>query len=410
MSKCVFINLLIDQIWARDSILSQVFSISNPESKRLSLVNQNLALYYRSNSDWKNNYYILGVHPEKQWLDHFKVYHKIDESRILLIDSEPYYTDSWCREFELYKNSINFEEFIFSGISQLEEKILGIYGKNPSIEEREFKKLNSKNFIFEASQDLKIKFPVSELISGKELTNFLMSDASENFKFKALLSSGGSGQFTNTKLKSLLLWSQRNNWLQKWEQAIWLKQQKLSPLREFSYFGHTDSAEVQIVEVAYDINSLSLFHNFTPAIDETIKSNFVKTFKNVSQYLQNCGYQGPFGIDAMQTEENLFYCVDLNVRVTKTHLLSEILKQWPVAFQYRLFYRHRFINQQKNFLDYWQSICQSNNLNNFGEGIDVQVFPVEVSAWAQGLSEVTFLITLADKEKFNYIIENIKRI
>lgn len=399
MSRLIFINLQIDQLWSKESILAEVFKVSNPESKRLSLSVYNLALNYHDNNSSEQDVYLMTLLPDEFWMQQFNIFHHYKNKRIITLAQDPYNSKQWLSSFLNETKEIEFDSCVFAGISDFES----FFSAGIKLNEEFYKKINSKVFLFEFCKKNSISFPKSEIVYGKDL------QVDSSFLYKFDISSGGNGHFYGDKLKAALLWVKRQGMEEAWNKSLWLKQEKLNPVKEYSCFGRVDADSFQIVEIKYDPKNLSYLHHFYHEMEAVKIKQVEAVFLKVQGFLKNSGYEGFFGFDVIDSKQGLFPIVDLNVRITKTHLLAMGLIQWQPKYIFNSYFRYRFLNSQNiKFKDFWLKLCSDLSLSDMGEGPELQVLPFDVFAWSQGQAEITFIISVSKKEKLKDVISTIK--
>lgn len=397
MKRFIFTNLLIDQIWDQNSILDKVFQIPNPDSVRLSRLNENLGLYLADSENMKDSLHVFSLKPDHFWINSFAPLKSFKDLQYVVFNSQPRCIESWLSEFEMKLGLSKWDEYVFAGISNLEINLLAkTNGTNANLK-FPFVKFNKKDFLKLFCESENIAFPQSEIITGENIST-MSEDEQKNFIFKSLTSSGGSGLFDSNKLQTVQTWVERNNLIPEWKQSVWLKQEIIHRKEDFTAFGHTDSSRATIVKVHYDQKLLSDVHLFNLSLDKKIESSIQDCYAKVRQSLMNEGYEGPFGFDSILATNGIFFpMTDLNVRMTKTHLLAAALKFWNPVFNKNMIARMRFLNPHSRiFESFWSFATRSLNLDAAGIGTHVQIIPVDVSGWAYGRAEVTWCISSID--------------
>ena len=116
-----------------------------------------------------------------------------------------------------------------------------------------------------------------------------------------------------------------------------------------------------------------------------------------------------FGFDVIDSKQGFYPITDLNVRVTKTHILAMGLSHWKPMYKFNSFFRYRFLNTDNiKFKDFWLNLCSKLGVSDEGRGSEFQVLPFDVFAWRQGQAELSFLISVLQKEKLKDIVGVIK--
>jgi hypothetical protein len=399
MSRLIFINLQIDQFWSKESILAEVFKVSNPESRRLSLAVYNLTLHYMDTDSSEQDVYLMTLVPDEFWLQKFNTFHQYKNKKIITLAQDPYDSKQWLKAFLDEAKKMRFDSYVFSGISDFESFFC--IGKMHN--EEFYKKINSKVFLSEFCKKNCISFPESKAVYGKDL----QADSSVLYKFD--ISSGGNGHFYGDKLTAALLWVKRQGMEEAWNKSLWLKQEKINPVKEYSCFGRVDADSFQIVEIKYDPKNLSYLHHFYHEMEEMKFKQVEDVFFKVQDFLKKSGYLGFFGFDVIDSKQGFYPIIDLNVRITKTHLLAMGLTQWQPKYNFNSYFRYRFLNSlDVKFKDFWLKLCSELSMSDMGVGTEFQVLPFDVFAWSQGQAEITFIISVSKREKLKDVIGVIK--
>lgn len=399
MNRLVFINLQIDQLWSKESVLAEVFKISNPESKRLSLAVYNLSLSYRDRDSSERDIYLMTLIPDEYWIEKFNAFHSYKNKKVITLEQDPYESKEWQAAFLKKTKGMVFDSYVFSGISSFESS----FYNEQILNEEFYKKINSKIFLYEFCKKNNIPFPKSEAVSGENL----QLDTTDLYKFD--ISSGGNGHFYGDKLRAALLWVKRQGLEEAWKRSAWLKQEKINPSKEYSCFGRADTEDFQMTEIRYDAKSLSYLHHFYHDMDAVKFKQVKDIFLTVQKFLKNSGYVGFFGFDVIDSKQGFYPITDLNVRVTKTHILAMGLSHWKPMYKFNSFFRYRFLNTDNiKFKDFWLNLCSKLGASDEGRGNEFQVLPFDVFAWSQGQAELTFLISVLQKEKLKDIVGVIK--
>jgi hypothetical protein len=399
MSRLLFTNLLIDQIWDKDSILSRAFPEQDKAFVKITRLGENLGVYgFDSESQGLTNC-ILGIQPDFFWLQHFTPLQALQGLNYIVLNSAPTSEDEWLSEFKKIKPAIKYDSALFSGISSLELRLSEMIDLKLENKNFDFKVYNEKSFLYHFCKRENILFPQSELISGKEISA-TSEDEALNFIFKSPLSSGGSGLFNYSQIKILLAWIERNEMNQAWEDSHWLKQRRYKRIKDLSTFGNTLSHHSKTVQVSYDNKNLSSEHLFHVGLEASMQNTLSSVFELLRSFLLEKGYGGPFGFDSFLSEDGSFFpLIDLNVRLTKTHLLAEALKLWEPQFAYCSIVRIRFRNKaHQSFQEFWSKFSEICNLNDQGIGLTIQVLPIEVSSWNFERAESTWILSGKNSE------------
>lgn len=410
MKRVVFINLLIDRFWAKGSFLEKLFSLSNPESLRLSLISYNLGLYFRDEITKDQDIYLGSLKLDDYWLSHFKKFHQIDPSQIVNIPVDPFKISEWLEEYKRLSILNSVSDFVFSSYSELEASLEVLHGKEKSKEKISRNRfLNDKTTLVEWIKKQDIAFPKTDMVLGEDI---LFDHHEDSFVYKFHLSSGGGGKFSQAQLKSFQPWVHSRGLEKEWKKSLWLRQEKLVIKKEFSIFSHTNRNDFEIALVEYDSSSLSYLHFFGLKLSAAEEKAFQEVFVKIKTFLRENSYEGYFGFDALKSQEELFPLVDLNVRMTKTHLLWMGMKTWNPSYAIKAFYRKRFKNlkEKGSFKSFWEEFCNHLSLTSFGEASGQQIFPFEISGFSEGKSEVTFLLSQDTEEKVRLLVGKIDRV
>lgn len=406
MSRLIFINLLIDRFWDRDSVMDKVFRVSNPESLKLTLNSYNLAVhFFDSESNDAKDEYILTIRPNQYWVSTFKEFHSCHLKRINVIDIDPFVQGPWLEKYKNGSLTKKIDTYVFAAISDLECKIAKANSFTGSFEEKaeSHKSLNAKSYLKKIGAELSLLFPKSQMLTGAQIQGLSMEEA-EKHLFKYQFSSGGGGQFSFERIKMLSEWAGKRGFRDDWNGSVWLVQEKLEVQKEWSVYSHTSDANFQSALVKYDAQALSHVHVF----DKNALSSAVvfEYWQKIKSDLIKQGYSGYFGFDLIESGK-AFYIVDLNVRMTKTHLLSMGLKKWHCYYGVAVFYRKRFVNSKKQeFQDFWLQFISHQGLGEKGNAATYRILPFDVFLFVPGKAEITFLIDAAsESEAMSLILE-----
>lgn len=410
MKRLIFLNLLIDRFWARGSLLDKIFNISNPESLRLSLLSFNLALNYRDvNTDYKQDLYLLTQDVDLYWKKTFSSFHQLDQMNYFILKDDPYLDTEWVNKLSTILSNYKIQKFVFSGISNLEQALISKFAlaKNEADVLVLQKKLNFKGTLLDLAKSEDVLVPHSQSLLGRDLDFSKKNYMNKIFKFD--MSSGGGGQFDAQKIEMLFKWSESRGLKTDWNDSVWLCQDRIQANREWSLFSHTLWNTFQVAEVLYDQNHLSNQHIFNKKQKNLIEIENIHN--KVKTYLIRQGYSGYFGLDLIQDSNDKIFVVDLNVRLTKTHLLSMAIEKWSLIHSLGVFYRKKFVLKKNiNFEFFWKKFCKDFALTEKGECSLGRVLPFDVFGFSLGQSEITFFIDVESKELIKQAVERIDNV
>jgi hypothetical protein len=233
--------------------------------------------------------------------------------------------------------------------------------------------LNAKTYLLELAKEGLVLLPPTSVLSQSELVSGDIPDFQTPHFLKHNFGSGGGGNFLLKDSKdSILTFLQRR--LKPDSNPSWLLQKKIPMDFEGCVFGDTSSSlPPYICEVRYDEHGLSYRHDFSSKFDA--KSEVLITYLRLQTELNRRGYEGPCGLDFLQsTEDQKCYFVDLNLRWTKTHLLVRALSKLGLSESEVVSLRFRWKSpHQLTFDNWWGQLKQHLQLNLRGENTKGQV-------------------------------------
>jgi hypothetical protein len=218
------------------------------------------------------------------------------------------------------------DQFITAGWSLLEEKLAP-----RSCEARARRPFSTLHFLNSKASLYReiiprldyLPFPKTTIKSLNELLETPIPERSH--LVKAEFSSGGGGVFRFTENFKKILHHraqgafQNNSWP---ASSQWLLQEELPIAAEYSVAVHEDGS-FSTYGVSYDGRRLSYQHTKldTPAAKDPLRlAPVVRSLQNI---VSEPGRILPFGFDCIQTTDGILYpLIDLNVRLTKPHLLD----------------------------------------------------------------------------------------
>ncbi len=392
--KLVFINLLIDSLWSDESFLEKVFDVKSPGTQKLSRVNERLGRYFAENGD-----YIVCADASAAQLDSLQAdYLELKSVQWIPVNAELSMVDNFVIEVENQIRQNPPDTILIAGVSRLELSLVEKLNLAPLSSGGNLlllKRLNSKDYLLELATKLQINIPKSELVSGAQITE-------SNHLYKSLVSSGGSGVYVYEDLERIRLWSQRRKLLSEWNSSTWLKQETLDREVDINCFGTTESNDFKMVCVKYDKTRLSYQHDFNFPIESVAANELELTFNKIRNHLIEKKYVGPFGFDSILTKSgDVFPIVDLNVRMNKSHVLSQIVSRFKNQRKYTSFFRLRFINNEwPEFTEFWNFFANQIQIEKLPQ---TDIFPIDASFWNEGKSECLLAIAADDRSSITVV-------
>lgn len=273
------------------------------------------------------------------------------------MEINPFEEKKWLHEFHQKTDHRQWQDFIFTGHSLIEDQLSG---KELSGEYRE---LNRKTRWLEVVRDLNLYHPETVVWPLEEVPTFIKVHPEKlPVLVKYQYASGGGGTFhiSESDDQQLDFALSRLNEIEK--QSLWLVQKRLDPIREWS-FCYLPDAPPQTFEVSYDNNNFSWRHRKLPTHPH---------WKELAKYLKNeLKYEREFGFDGFEDRAKRGVpLIDLNVRLTKGHFILQAADLFGIAANEIDSQRYRFRSQVNSFENIWQPLKEELNLNELGEAED----------------------------------------
>lgn len=356
MSKSIFINLAIDQLWDQDQNLRQLFSARIPDSEYLVRLNEDLGLYLSEAGD-----HVFGFRAIKGFAD-FLSLRNPSWGQLVEISTNPYDTDRWLKEARVLGADPD-QLWIFAAYSKLEQML-----KNADASAvNKWASWNRKTLLVELAKDGVLAIPPTVLIPQSELTSGHLPQIKRPMILKHEFGSGGGGNFSLlSNADSTLVFMQRRL-AGSSQKRMWLLQERLTPRLEGCVFGETSSEPCDVAQVDYDQHGLSFRHSFN--IEAPLRQAVTTDFQRLRKHLQTKGYEGPVGLDFIVSEaDQKIYYVDLNLRLTKTHLLRSAMDKLSLPLAETASLRYRWTSAESiRFQPWWDSLRRKLALSDRGE-------------------------------------------
>ncbi len=238
-----------------------------------------------------------------------------------------------------------FSGFLAASISEVEETLINrlhLTLQHPLLagsggDTVQIVQWNEKKFLVDWCREQGILFPETVVVGARDLKSE-RTKRSGVWIAKPNLSSGGAGAWVINDPRDVILgrldaFAQRPNVVS----DVWLLQKYYSRAKDWAIVGELTSVSGQVrlepmraVEVRYDRSRYSYAHWFSQKFsgDSLQEQELQRVYAQVADLLRQKGYQGCFGFDAFLSESGEFFpIVDLNVRLTKTHLLQRALSK-----------------------------------------------------------------------------------
>ncbi|MGZ5280468.1 MAG: hypothetical protein ACXWC9_11020 [Pseudobdellovibrionaceae bacterium] len=395
MSRLIFINLAIDQLWDPEKNLSSLFPARIPESEHLVRINENMGLFLSETGDQ-----VLMYQDTQGWRE-FLQRHSSSWGEVIEISAHPFDQELWLSQARLkLKDRGPFSEFISASLSGLEDSLLRNSSlfpfHRPALDTNALSALNRKVFLVDLAQLGFLKVPPTDVYWQKDLLSTDFPAFSDPRILKHDFGSGGAANFLLSQSSdSTLTMLQRR--LSPNTKAQWLLQKKISASFEGSVFGWGhDSIAPKTAQVFYTAQGLSYRHEFQ--VPEDIQKEAAETFRKLRLHLQSLGYTGPIGLDFLiSSENNEMYFVDLNLRLTKTHLLALAAQKFSLSLENLISIRHRWREPETlRFQSWWDRSRKALSLNDKGEDPSGQLMiPYSVAGIESPgpIKEVSFFIS-----------------
>lgn len=338
MSKVIFINLSIDQLWDQTKNLEAVFPIRLKTSEYVARINENLGIYLSQGGDQ-----VLGFRKTRGFLEFIRQW-PTTWGELIVIEANPYDRAEWEAEVSRHSSLKNL----------------------PWLQIESLAHLNMKTFLIELAAEVDFQVPSTRILNQSQLLLGESLTFSKPHFLKYNFGSGGGGNFLleNSQDKTLVYLQRRlseNN-------SKWLLQEKIPSAFEGCVFGWSDSSsDPEVCQIFYDMNGLSYQHDFQ--VSREIFSQTAATFHRLRTELLRKGYQGPMGIDFLiSAADQKPYLVDLNLRWTKTHLLLAAMEKLKMKKENTISLRYRWkAPQPLTFEGWWKNIQKTLKLNTMGE-------------------------------------------
>lgn len=363
-SKMIFLNIAIDFNWGKYFYQNFYPFISDSTQAILSSY-QNLGLYYSANEDLL----IYNQAYPESFMDYLQgICPKIPQPQLKKISSFTLNEGQWLEDLNRTQvSNKSFDQFVFAGISNLEQHILDKFGSRKLfLNNIDYQKLNSKSFLYDNLAKLEILFPKTEFFASfQELAHF-----SGSKMLKICNSGGSSGIFVVNGDNDPIL-KRFKSLEKKYEIQIPFLIQEICLFKKNYYITCDTSAK----DGEYSVFRLN-FYNGISYLHEKIMTDspehvkFFTTVSKLSTLLCENGYHGPFGFDGfVDGQDCLFPCIDLNVRIDKTQLIERAKE--TVVGKTKSGQAWRSLNltvasDEGGFSKWWQGIRGELNLDAFG--------------------------------------------
>lgn len=375
MKRVIFINLSIDQIWDQTKNLEAVFPIRLKSSEYVARINENLGIYLSQSGD-----HVLGFHNTKGFSEFIQQW-PTTWGELIVIKANPYDQAEWEAE-----------------ISRLPalKKLPWLQIESPA-------HFNMKTLLIELAADGRIRIPPTRILNQAQLVLGECLEFSKPHFLKYNFGSGGGGNFLleNSQDKTLVYLQRRLSEKADLQHLTnWLLQEKIPSSFEGCVFGWSDSdSEPEVCQILYDVNGLSYQHDFQ--VPREIFSQASAAFHRLRIDLSLKGYHGPMGIDFLiSAEDQKLYLVDLNMRWTKTHLLSAAMEKLKINRETTISLRYRWkIKEPITFEGWWKNMQEALKLNSMGEtaqGMHFIPYLVDGIESPGPLKEVSIFISKSD--------------
>lgn len=340
MNRVIFINLSIDQLWDQTKNLEAVFPIRLKTSEYIARINENLGIYLSQSGDQ-----VLGFHKSRGFLEFVQQW-PTTWGELIVIEANPYDQAEWQAEVSLHSSL---------------KKMPWLQIESPA-------HLNMKTFLIELAAEGGFQIPPTRILNQSQLALGESLTFSKPHFLKHNFGSGGGGNFLleNSEDKTLIYLQRRLSA----NASKWLLQEKIPSSFEGCVFGWSDSdSEPEVCRIFYDINGLSYQHDFQ--VHPEIFSQTSAAFHRLRIELLRKGYRGPMGIDFLiSAEDQKLYLVDLNLRWTKTHLLSAAMEKLSINKETTISLRYRWkVQAPITFEGWWKNIQKTLKLNTMGETV-----------------------------------------
>ncbi len=364
MSRLIFLNLAIDQLWDPQNNLASLFPARIPESEHLVRLNENLGIFLSNLGDQVLAYQkTAGFHE-------FLAERNSDFGNLIEISKHPFDQSHWLKEtLRQLQGTSKFSALVSASLSSLEEALLAQPSLNfqthPALSAESLATWNRKTFLLKLCQELTIPVPPTEVLSQKNLVQGAHRKFLEPHLLKHDFGSGGAANFVvqNSKDPNFTMLQRR---LDPKSSSQWLLQKQIPSAFEGSVFGW-GSEPPETAEVSYSPQGLSYRHQF--AVDSKIHAQATSIYEKIQAAIAGRGYQGPIGLDFLISKETgEFFAIDLNLRLTKTHVLERALQKLNLDPKKNISLRHRWKSAEPlKFTSWWQKCRQAFILDRKGE-------------------------------------------
>jgi hypothetical protein len=398
MSRLIFVNLAIDQLWDQKQALKQVFPARLPVSEFLIRSNENLGIFLSQPEDT-----VLALRRVRGF-EEFLTARQCTFGHLLDIAANPYDQDAWLSEVtraltrtptSTSSLSHRYASLVAVSRSVLEDSLIAKFVEKPTragLDTSRLAELNNKQVLLKFAHEGLVKVPPTRILNQTNLRRLSAEQISSRCLFKHEFGSGGGGNFLASQ------WPLLQRRLSDDDEAHWLMQDKIIDAQEGCVFGGdygTKNESVSLCEVSYTPHGLSYKHGFSSSFSESVKEEVHATYGRLRERLRTDGYDGPIGIDFLvDRHTNEVFYVDLNLRLTKTHLLLSALQKFRVAPHRFQSYRHRWISTQTcTFVSWWNQLRRELHLNACGENeVGIVILPYSVAGLESpgNLKEVSF--------------------
>ncbi len=353
MSKAVFMNLSIDQLFDPAGNMRKIFSVRIPQSEHLTRVSEDLAIFLTGPGDYAIQYREIPSGLQKVFQDR-----GFQFGKVIPMIANPFDQKLWIDEVHQKTIGLNLSHWQVAGMSQLEKEI--VVKNNSIITVEQFAELNKKTWLPELADKNGWNFPISEIAKTGDLTSKLSQWFAKKLPFvlKPSWSSGGGGNLYLERTDDSIYRHLVSRLEQIQPGFEWIIQEKIDRTQDWSITASTENDVINVYTVFYDKSGLSYRHQKVsqPIVIEA----YNKISSAIGLKLKDLGYNGVFGFDSFSGANGEHFPVtDLNVRWTKTHLIEAAIEKLKLHTDVES-YRFRF--QQTNAIDFETGFRQLSNL------------------------------------------------
>ena len=325
MRRLIFFNLSIDQLWDTTSTLRQIFPHRIPESELIIRAVEDLSLFAVQRDDIA----LISSEETRKLIASINPSATSSPASYRIVRSNPFDAEQWvdevsslldqelkCDDFELWPASLSALELSllrrFPRLKLPQWLPLGL----------DFAALNAKSSIQQWAKVAGVPAPYSVIVSTSMLLNdSLLPSLSFPVVIKADHASGGGGNFLLRSKADFQLRVLRRQLEGSTDAHFqWTIQQWFDGAKNISVFGWANGTQPEVFTVDYDATGLSFQHRRCLDSDHLGKAR--QCFECVSTELKSLGYFGPFGLDLIFDQQQGALLIDVNIRLTKTHLIS----------------------------------------------------------------------------------------